>query len=249
MVASQNGWRANDPSVVSRRTVPGTQVGITVHNGPSGDLLLEVASRFDRDVQDIDNARGALDDWGYAERPIRGDTALSNHASGTAIDLNALKWPLGSSPAVNLNPIQIQRVRQIVNATAGVVRWGGDYVGRKDPMHFEINDGQSEADCARALAALRNTDIPIPTPATPTWTDGTYCQYNDRSDRVLNLQRFMTKVFSGYNPYTPTGFYGDATKAGVKEFQARVGITGPDADGTIVGPKTMNALIQRGFRP
>src|SRR5690242_8070217 len=133
MTASQNGWRANDPSVVSRRQVPGTGVWLTVHNGPSGDLLLEVASQFDRFVQDIDNARGALDDWGYAERPIRGSTELSNHASGTAIDLNATRWALGSDPSVNLNAGQIAKVRQIVAATGGVVRWGGDYVGRKDP--------------------------------------------------------------------------------------------------------------------
>src|SRR5687767_14269420 len=114
MAASQNGWGANDRSVVSRRTIPGTEVGLTVRNGPAGDLLLEVASHFDRYVQDIDNARGALDDWGYAERPIRGARALSNHASGTAIDLNATKWPLGVSPSANLNDEQINRVRAIV---------------------------------------------------------------------------------------------------------------------------------------
>jgi len=249
MVASQNGWRANDPTVVSRRTVPGTTVGITVHNGPSGDLLLEVAAQFDRYVQDIDNGRGTLDDWGYAERPIRDSlTVISNHASGTAIDLNALKWPLGSLPSVNLNPTQIQTVRQIVAKTGGVVRWGGDYTGRKDPMHFEINDGQDEADCQRALAALRGTS-PTPSPNSPIWTDGTYCQYGDRNDRVMKIHEFMTRVYPKYNQYTPTGFYGDATKKGIATFQANSGITGPGSDGTIIGPKTMTKLMQAGFRP
>jgi hypothetical protein len=86
---------------------------------------------------------------------------------------------------------------------------------------------------------------PAPTPA-PT---GTYCKYGDRTDNVLKLQKHMTTMYRGYNPYTPTGFYGDATKAGIKEFQARVGIKGPDADGSIVGPKTLAALTQRGFKP
>lgn len=83
----------------------------------------------------------------------------------------------------------------------------------------------------------------------PSWTDGTYCKYGDRGDRVMRLQQHMTTVYRGYNAYVPTGFYGDATKSGVAEFQSRVGITGSDADGSIVGPRTMNALIQRGFRP
>jgi len=81
------------------------------------------------------------------------------------------------------------------------------------------------------------------------WTGGTYCQYGDRGDRVMRLQQHMTTAYRGYNPYVATGFYGDATKAGIAEFQDRVGITGPDADGTIVGPRTMQDLIQRGFRP
>jgi hypothetical protein len=84
---------------------------------------------------------------------------------------------------------------------------------------------------------------------TPTWSGGTYCQYEDRNDRVMTLQNHMTKMYRGYNAYVPTGFYGDATKAGIAEFQSRVGIEGPDADGTIVGPRTMKELIQRGFRP
>jgi hypothetical protein len=105
-------------------------------------------------VQDIDG--GPVDDWGYAERPIRGSATISNHASGTAIDLNATRWALGSSPSVNLNGAQIDTVRRIVGATGGVVRWGGDYTGRKDPMHFEINDNRTEADCALALDQLRS---------------------------------------------------------------------------------------------
>lgn len=153
MPQSQNGYPANRRDLVSSRFVPGTGVRLTVRNGPAGDLLLEVAGLFDRLVQDLDG--GVVDDWGYAERPIRGSAVLSNHASGTAIDLNATRWALGSSPSVNLNPGQIDTVRRIVGATGGVVRWGGDYTGRKDPMHFEINDNRSEADCARALDQLR----------------------------------------------------------------------------------------------
>lgn len=166
MVASQNGWVANAPDRVASQLVPGTAVSLRVRKDSPGLLLLEVASAFDRTVQDIDNARGALDDWGYAEREIRGGVELSNHASGTAIDLNATRWPLGSEASVNLNAAQIAQVRRIVGVTGGVVRWGGDYTGRKDPMHFEINDGQDLADCDRALAAMREFNAAAAT--TPT---------------------------------------------------------------------------------
>jgi hypothetical protein len=153
---SQNGWSANDRSVISTRTVRGTHVRLAVRDGPAGDLLMEVAALFDLTVQEIDTAVGAdPDDWGYAERPVRGSSDVSNHASGTAIDLNAARWPLGSAPSVNLSARQIAAVREIVAATGGAIRWGGDYAGRKDPMHFEINNGQTEVSCVRALSALR----------------------------------------------------------------------------------------------
>lgn len=157
VVRSQNGWIANDRSVIATRVVRGTRVRLAVRTGAAGDLLLEVAALFDLLVQEIDTAAGAEpDDWGYAERPVRGSADISNHASGTAVDLNATRWPLGSAPSVNLSARQIATVREIVTVTRGAVRWGGDYSGRKDPMHFEINNGQTEASCARALAALRD---------------------------------------------------------------------------------------------
>lgn len=83
-------------------------------------------------------------------------------------------------------------------------------------------------------------------PAPPS---GTYARLGDRNDRVKNLQTFMTTMFRSYNLYRPTGYYGEATRAGVEEFQKRVGITGPDADGSIVGPRTLAKLQEYGFTP
>jgi hypothetical protein len=76
-----------------------------------------------------------------------------------------------------------------------------------------------------------------------------YCRLRDRNDRVLKLQHFMTSVFSSYNAYRPTGFYGLATRDGVFEFQRRTGITGPDANGETVGPRTLAKLREFGFQP
>lgn len=154
MAVSQNGYPANDPTLVSSRLVPGTTRKLTVRKGPAGDLLLWVAAQFDKRVEDIE--QGILDDWGYAERPIRGGTELSNHASGTAIDLNATSHPLATDPPANFTQAEIDEIHEIIGQTQGCVRWGGDYTGRKDGMHFEIV--RDETTCARALAALTQKD-------------------------------------------------------------------------------------------
>src|SRR5262249_10805806 len=68
----------------------------------------------------------------FAYRLIRGSaSSLSNHAFAIAIDLSPAKNPLGSSkgkmPKLAIDAFKRQGAR-----------WGGDYRGRKDPMHFEF---------------------------------------------------------------------------------------------------------------
>ncbi|MFL6111719.1 MAG: hypothetical protein ACJ786_10250, partial [Catenulispora sp.] len=46
----------------------------------------------------------------------------------------------------------------------------------------------------------------------------------------------------------PTGNYLDQTKALVAAIQRQVGVTGPDADGSTIGPRTKAELARRGFR-
>jgi len=152
MVNSQNGYPANDATLVSSRLVPGTTRKLTVRKGPAGDLLLWVAAQFDKLVEDIE--QGILDDWGYAPREIRGSTQISNHASGTAIDLNATSHPLATDPPANFSKAKIDAIHGITGRTQGCVRWGGDYTGRKDGMHFEIV--ASEARCASVLNNLNS---------------------------------------------------------------------------------------------
>jgi hypothetical protein len=146
MVNSQNGWPVNPPR--RSRQVPGTNIKLVVADGPAGDALLAFAADFDREVESIDTvAGGVLDDWGWADRNIRGGTAISNHASATAIDLNALRHVLGA--VGTFTAAQRARLRSLLVKYGGVIRWGGDYTGRKDEMHFEIIRDQ-----AAVVAAL-----------------------------------------------------------------------------------------------
>jgi hypothetical protein len=149
---SQNGYVANDRSLIETLTAPGTDIGFPVRKGPCGQLLMWAAGRWHHEVEPL--VPGTC--WGYAERDIRGSTEISNHASGTAIDLNAPQHPLGTNPAADFTPAQIAAVRRIVADSDGALRWGGDYVGRKDGMHVEIN--APEGHVAGVLAQVTGGD-------------------------------------------------------------------------------------------
>lgn len=152
MATSQNGYRANVIGDTAVQTIPGTTRKLRVRKGDEGYLLLHFAAWFDKHIEDIE--AGQLDDWGYAERPIRGSsTTLSNHASGTAIDLNAPKHPLGVRNT--FTKAQAAAIRQQLKVYEGALRWGGDYKNRADEMHVEIEPGAARV--KRVAAKLRKT--------------------------------------------------------------------------------------------
>lgn len=75
-------------------------------------------------------------DGGFVSRFVRGsDSVLSNHARGSAIDINARDNRLGARPA---GKGQRGSVLELVPVFArwGFF-WGGHYRGRPDGMHFE----------------------------------------------------------------------------------------------------------------
>lgn len=136
MATSQNGYSANDRSVITAWVIPGTARRVSLRKGDAGFLLVHFAAWFHKHVEAIDT--GIYDDWGYAERPIRGSSrTLSNHASGTAIDLNATRHPLGKRGTFTER--QAALIRQQLRVYDGCLRWGGDYRNRADEMHFEID--------------------------------------------------------------------------------------------------------------
>lgn len=134
-LTSPNGWPASeDRQIIGIQSfvIPGTSLKIACAK-EAAPLLMNFCAEFHTSVEVID--QGQLDDWGYAFRMTRGsDKVLSNHSSGTAIDLNALKHPLGKSNTFN------KEQRNIINLliTKYGLNWGGNYKKRKDDMHFEI---------------------------------------------------------------------------------------------------------------
>lgn len=129
---SQNGWSTLATSLSPDLKVLSWITG-RVRAGNVHTLFDLFCERYNKEVEPITQAHS----WGHAARAIRGSTVTSNHASGTAIDLNAPKHPLGLSGTFTAS--QRTALRGLLNDFDGVIRWGGDYAGRKDEMHFEIN--------------------------------------------------------------------------------------------------------------
>jgi hypothetical protein len=134
-LTSPNGWPASEDRKaigIQSFVIPGTSIKIACAKDVSA-LLVAFCAEFHKLVEPID--QGKLDDWGYAFRMTRGsDKVLSNHSSGTAVDLNATKHSLGKSNTFTkeqTNTIQLLIVKY-------GLAWGGNYKKRKDEMHFEI---------------------------------------------------------------------------------------------------------------
>lgn len=218
MPTSQNGWPANDRSVISTYTISGTTQKLALRRGPVATVLLYVAAQWHRRVEPIHVGWC----WGYAERPIRGGVVLSNHASGTAIDLNAPAHPMGVATSKTLSAKQIATIRQIMKECSGLVRWGGEWTTRPDAMHFEING--TSAQITALAARLIKPPAPVKYALSRVLKKG--CKGND-----------VTKLQAKVGAKTD-GDFGPKTEASLKTWQSRHKLY-PDG---ICGPKTCAAF-------
>jgi len=150
---SSNGWLASkDAAELHIVSVPieGTKIKVRCAKAVA-PLIAGFCKEFNELIEPIDG--GALDDWGYCFRNVRGSTDnLSNHSSGTAIDLNATKHPLGKIGT--FPPEKVPMIRALAKKYG--LKWGGDYKGRADEMHFEIELG--EAKVAALIGSLKLGD-------------------------------------------------------------------------------------------
>ena len=136
MLTSYNGWPASKDQAeigIKSYLVPGTTLKLRCTESVA-PLLIGFAADFHKLIEPLDE--GALDDWGFCYRMVRGTTdKLSNHSSGTAIDLNASKHPLGQIGTFEAGKVPM--IRALAHKYG--LTWGGDYRSRKDEMHFEIS--------------------------------------------------------------------------------------------------------------
>ena len=139
---SQNGWPASqNPEAIKVKSypIPGTEIKVRVAEA-AAPLLINFAAEFNERVEKID--KGELDDWGYAFRMVRNsEDSLSNHSSGSAVDLNARKHPLGKRDTFTPE----QKIILDELCAKYKLRGGYTYKNRPDDMHFEVIVSPGEA--------------------------------------------------------------------------------------------------------
>jgi hypothetical protein len=132
---SQNGFpviTSSSSTALEAFTVRGVSFPAGVRSGNPEVILRWVARRFHDTVEPL-HAGWC---WGYNDKFISGSTTYSNHASGTAIDVNAPDHPRGVRGT--FTAAQRTRIHAILAYCDGVVAWGGQFSTTIDAMHFEI---------------------------------------------------------------------------------------------------------------
>ena len=145
MDAQDRGWgppgcTASQLAVVA---VPGIQLNVRRAVAP---LFVELVDWLARE-RAADQVPPLNSSGGYIKRFIAGTTTWSNHSWGLAADFNAGTNPYGWDATTDMPDGTSQKANSLG------MRWGGDFTGKKDGMHFEFMG--TPADAARIIADLR----------------------------------------------------------------------------------------------
>lgn len=155
VAVSINGWPVLRPGDRRLKTgvIPGTRIRLTLRD-VALPLFQALAADYNEMIEPL--SLGKNDDGGYAYRTSRESERWSNHASGTAVDLN---WSgHGSRNLANRKWWDLRRNRtatDILKKRYAIVNWGGDWSDRYyDPMHWELKAGTNAASVRGILMKL-----------------------------------------------------------------------------------------------
>ena len=194
----QWGWQHGDAADI----VPFSYGGHVFYNGVARGteqlfkLALDtIVPRIPGGIYQAHDAPGVDDGtWGYEDRISRNSSAISFHAFGLALDINAVQNP-NATAEPDPSPYRLpQNTGQLLDDAcgAGMFRFGGDW---GDWMHIEIHG--SPAEVAAWNASHGKTSQPAGTggavhPTTPPSTQG---DTNDMADITpAQMDQIATKV-------------------------------------------------------
>lgn len=220
---SYNGWPAYPVKQraalnLTKISVGGVDFPPGVRGGDVAVVFQYLVNRLNKEVEKAVNP-GC---WGYNFRLNRNANNLSCHSSATAIDYNAPQHPNGRRGT--WGPVKAAKVRQILADLDHIIRWGEDFHGTPDGMHFEINANAAAvkkvADKIRAASRVAPRKVVPPIqPQDPRLHMGT------SGAKVADIQRALVK--HGYTGVKVDGKFGTATDAALRAFQ-RKGRRNPD---------------------
>ena len=176
---SENGWPVLTEEPAAAFTAPnGTRCPVA--SWDVATVLSHIAWRWHREIEPVTYCKSMQD---RRQTTIIGTSWVSNHESGTAMDINPARHPYearcireGREYVELFTPAQAAKLREIAQgvneAGAGyVVRLGIDYrVGIRDGMHVEIHPRATEATINRAARGIRAMTEPDPKPEPKVYT-------------------------------------------------------------------------------
>lgn len=153
---SENGWRMcnrDECDIVRIKDLYLTETA-PLRKGAPLTILGAWLYWYDRNVEEILSSV-----WGWSNT---NDVANSNHLSGTAVDINAPKYPWGSR---TMPADRIAKVREGLKLFEGSVYWGAAW-DRADEMHYQMAWKEGDSRNAAFAAKLQNGYLGIYKPAT-----------------------------------------------------------------------------------
>lgn len=155
-------------------------------------------------------------------------------------------------PRVNMT-VGAEALARLLTTTKGDVRDAGTRYnggrGYADPKASEQSKAYGRW-LASATEDWRRRLTGTTGPASAIASTGGGCQFGAVADpATTNWQTWLRDNFKGYaGGLLVDGDFGEATRRATAEFQKRSGITGADADGRTVGPRTLTAARSLGYR-
>jgi peptidoglycan hydrolase-like protein with peptidoglycan-binding domain len=178
------------------------------------------------------NSPSAWETGAYNCRTITGGTGYSLHAFGIAADINARTNPYGRSLVTDMPAAMVAAIKAIqTKAGLSVFRWGGNYSGNKDAMHYEVVLSPAEIQVGIDWGTVP-ADPPSPGAAT-TWPT---LRRGDSGPSVRKMTELLAAA--GIRSVEPTTTFSAAVEAAVRRYQSSRGLA---ADG-VVGLQTWTAL-------
>lgn len=137
--SSYNGWPASDDRSAIGVDPDFAVAGVDFPGGVKSGDVAKVLGYVAQQIQDRVEPLVPGWCWGHNYRAnANNPNNLSNHSSGTALDVNAPDHPNGGSRYGGFTDSQVAEIRRILDEVQGAVEWGADYSGTADPMHFDV---------------------------------------------------------------------------------------------------------------
>ncbi len=233
---SENGWRMCNRDECDLVRIPDLSLVDTapLRKGAPLTILGAWLKWYDVNVREI-----ITPVWGWS---LNNDVGNSNHLSGTAVDIDAPRLPMGP---YTMPRHLVDKVNAGLRLFEGSVFWGRAW-NTPDEMHFQMawreGDPRNDAFAAKLLGGHLGIYRPGPgtvTPPTPSPSASRPTLARGATgEHVRYLQALLNRAYPAYSRLVVDGDFGSATAAVVREFQHRAGLA---VDG-VVGPGTWRRL-------